>query len=149
MRILPADLRANPQPEWNTPESVSTALEDVIKTCDEKSSSLAYNRLLYAVGNNHAGTYFPIILAVMPCLESILRAGERWPQRTVIQILIDLFSSFVPEPGWETFNGVSLRATLRERIIPLKSYVIPLCKDDSVASKCAQDFLKCLNEGAA
>lgn len=135
---------AYPQPDWNRPESVSAALESVLQTCDEESSSSAYNKLLYALGNNHAGTYFPVALAVLPHLGSILDDGKPWPQRTVLEALIDLFSSFEPDPAYDTFNGVSLSAQLRDRITALKPHLASLATE-GITKKSAQDLLDCLN----
>jgi hypothetical protein len=135
-----------PQPEWNAPGSVTAAIESVIRARDKDTSSSAYNKFLYSIGNNHAGTYYPVVLAVVPRLESILRDGSPWPQRTVLEALIDLFTSFEPEVAHETFQGLSLSATLRERILALKQYVEPLAKTESVANKSAQDLLDCFDE---
>jgi hypothetical protein len=141
------DFSIYPQPEWNGPQSVSTALELVIQARDKESSNSAYDRLLYAVGNNHAGTYFPVILAVMPHLETILHRGEPWAQRTVLEALIDLFSSFVPEH--ETFEGVSISPVLRERISALKPHLAPLATGNPITSKSAKDLLDCLDKPTA
>src|SRR4051812_49042417 len=146
---MPAELvdcSAYPQPDWNGPESVSIALEHVVRARDAESSSFAYNRLLYALGNNHAGTYYPVVLAVMPYFEAILCRGEPWSQRTVLETLIDLCTSFMPDPGHETFQGVSLSTMLRERIIDLKPHLAPLATGNSVTTKSAQDLLDCLDE---
>ncbi len=137
---------AYPQPEWNDPGSVSAALGDVTQAHDKKSSSSAYNRLLYALGNNHAGTYFPVVLAVMPVLEEILRSGKPWPQHTVLEALIDLLTSFQPDPAHGTFQGASLSAALRERILALKPLLGSLTTDNPMTNKSARDLLHCLDE---
>jgi hypothetical protein len=41
------------QPEWNKPDSVVDALAGVVR-----ADGRACDSLLYAVGNNHAGTYY-------------------------------------------------------------------------------------------
>lgn len=151
MRLMPDDLadsHAYPQPEWNGPDSVSAALGDVMQAHDEKSSSSAYNRLLYALGNNHAGTYFPVVLAVMPALEEILRSGKPWPQHTVLEALIDLLTSFQPDPAHDIFQGASLSSALRERIHALKPLLGSLTTDNPMTNKSAQDLLHCLDESS-
>jgi hypothetical protein len=90
-----------PQPEWNDGSSVPKALAKVLEANDAKSCSAAYDSLLYAVGNNHAGTYYPVLLTVMPFLGAILEHGEIWPQKVVLCVLDDLFASFQPEAGYE------------------------------------------------
>jgi hypothetical protein len=76
MSFPPETFSAYPQPERNTPETVSRALERVTLSRNIESSRLAYERLLGALGNGHAGVYHPVVLAVMPHLESILLSGE-------------------------------------------------------------------------
>lgn len=146
---MPDELQAyhaHPQPEWNGPDSVSAALEEVMQAHDVDSSSSAYNKLLHALGNNHAGTYFPVVLAVMPALEKILRSGKPWPQRTVLEALIDLFASFQPDPAHECFEGASLSAALRARILALKPLPGSLSSDNPMTNKSAEDLLHCLDE---
>ena len=102
---FPAKHRHNyAQPEWNTETSVADALSNVWEANDSDSSERACNKLLYAVGNNHAGTYYPVLVAVTPFMDEILRIGHPWSVRTVLSVLIDLLSSFEPAPGYETFN---------------------------------------------
>lgn len=137
-----------PQPEWNTPDSVSKALEAVSNASDKESSQSAYNKLLYAVGNNHAGTYYPVALSIFTDIEAILRSGEMWPQHTVIEALIDLFISFVPELGQEVFCERSLSDDLRQRVIGLKQYFVLIAGGNGVAAASAKDILRHINEAA-
>ena len=149
LAIMPAelaDLNEYPQPERNRHDSVSVALEKVIQAHDKQSSSSAYNMLLYAVGNNHAGTYFPVVLAVIPVLETILCDGKPWSQHTVLEALIDLYSSFQPDPAYATFHEVSLSAALRDRISALKPHLVSLATGNPITDKSAQDLLNCLDE---
>ena len=136
-----------PQPEWNSPDSVSMALEAVSNASDKESSQSAYNMLLFAVGNNHAGTYYPVVLTTFTDIEEILRSGETWPQRTVIEALIDLFISFVPASGQEVFRECSLSDVLRERIIGLKPDFAVIASGTDVAAASARDILKHMNKG--
>lgn len=144
MPDLPLDFSAYPQPEWNTPESVPSALAHALQASSKSTSLSARNELLYALGNNHAGTYYPIVLAVMPHLSAIVRGGEPWPRWTVIEAMIDLVSSFMPESGHETFQGFPVTTALREHMITLRPCLITLAASDSIASKSAQDLLNCI-----
>ena len=93
------------QPEWNTETSVADALSGVWEASDLDLSARACNKLIYAVGNNHAGTYYPVLVEVTPFMdERFFRSGQPWSVRTVLSILIDLLASFEPAPGCETFN---------------------------------------------
>jgi hypothetical protein len=90
------------QPEWNDPRSVAAALAHAATAVDAASCASAYDRVLYALGNNHAGTYYPVVLAALPVFESLLNSQSLWAQRCALCILDDLFASFCPEPGFES-----------------------------------------------
>ena len=139
---------AYPQPEWNTPDSVSMALEAATNARDKESSQSAYNKFLYSIGNNHAGTYYPVVLTTFTDIEAILRFGKSWPQRTVIEALIDLLISFEPEPGQEVFRDHLLSEAVRERIFGLKQYFLHIATGNDVAAASAKDILKHMDEEA-
>ncbi len=136
-----------PQPDWNGPDSIAEALKSVVQAWDKESSLSAYNKLLYAVGNNHAGTYYPVAFAIMPDIEEVLNNGEPWPKYTALEALIDLYISFMPQPGHETYEGVSLSA-LRQRILALKHHIEFVAQAPSIASDSARNLLKYLGESA-
>ncbi len=92
------------QPEWNKPRSVAIALASAAVAFDASTCSKAYDRVLYALGNNHAGTYYPVLIAALPVLESLVRGQAPWPQRCALCILDDLYASFQPEPGFEMMS---------------------------------------------
>jgi hypothetical protein len=56
------------------------------------------------VGKNHAGSYYPIVVPVIPLLGEILKDGSTTARETTLNVLIDLVSSFGPEPGFETIE---------------------------------------------
>lgn len=146
MQKEPSPLSEYPQPEWNAPDSISVALESVAQARDSESSSRAYNKLLYAIGNNHAGTYFPVVLAVMPAIELTLRNGEPWPQRTVLEVLLDLQSAFCPENTYKVFNGVPLAHAVKTHIFALRPSIELVAKGTSIAASSAQELLETLNK---
>lgn len=106
IRATPWDRYA--QPEWNTSSSVADALVNASLANDAASGSSAYNNLLYAIGNNHAGTYYPVLLPVMSFLSEILCTGSPQAQTTVLSLLDDLVASFHPEPGHEDIEPMFL-----------------------------------------
>jgi hypothetical protein len=64
------------QPTWNRPGSAEGALRRLAFAASEKEAMDAYHDFLYAVGNDHAGTYYPIVLATLPFLGEILQSGR-------------------------------------------------------------------------
>jgi hypothetical protein len=110
---MPADL---PQPEWNQSSSLSSAFDKILAAHDEDSTEVAYTTLLYAIGNNHAGTYYPIVLAIIPFAQQVLSESGTWPCRAILDVLVDLVESFQPEPAHATFDERPLRDLLKERL---------------------------------
>ena len=55
--LKPLDLAHFPQPETNDAGSVNAALDALRDAASESSANDAYDAFLWAVGNNHAGTF--------------------------------------------------------------------------------------------
>jgi hypothetical protein len=139
------------QPEWNQPDSIAKALVKVVEAESAASCSAAYDSLLYAVGNNHAGTYYPVLLAIMPVLESILSENAHWPQRAVLSALDDLFASFQPEPSHEQFSHPqlgpqSVAAAFQAQVHALGPAVERIAQENGLNSSLAREFLSSLGE---
>lgn len=139
------------QPEWNTSHSVATALSTVMAATDAESCASAYDNLLYALGNNHAGTYYPILLAVMPVLETIINSGQPWPQRAALSALDDLYGSFHPEPGYEHVNlpegdTLDLESAFRRTVHGLRDALEQISETGNPNASLATDLLSLLNE---
>jgi hypothetical protein len=143
------DLEA--QPPWNEKDSVANALR-ALSVASSDGSDEAYSRMLYALGNNHAGTYYPVALAAVPFLGAILREGGPTARLRALDVLIDLVGSFEPEPGFETIatsgGRHSLSELLKNRVLDL-AVLIEHRRLDAASpeeSKMAQDLLALLRE---
>lgn len=141
------------QPEWNKPHSVSKALHAVCNAKNGAASSDAGDLLLYAVGNNHAGTYFPVLLGTLPFLEQILCCNEPWPVRIVLCVLDDLVASFQPEPGYEIAEGVDgekidVAKHFKASMLKLCPQLTLLVNMDQFNASVAQQLLDLINEVA-
>ena len=152
-RIRVTPWRNYPQPEWNIETSVADALVSVCQASDGNSSSAAYDKLLYAVGNNHAGTYYPVLLAVMPFLEEVLRLGEPWPTRTVLCTLGDLFGTFQPEVGHESathFPGnCGVAQAFSQSVLKLSPILGTIARSCEFNAELATEILGLVNERGA
>jgi hypothetical protein len=102
--IAPLQADDLPQPSWNGASTIDAVLAQVAGVRSDHETDAAYQSLLYAVGNNHAGTYYPVVLALFPYFESILTEGSGWAQFVVLEALVDLCGSFTPEVGFENFQ---------------------------------------------
>ena len=142
------------QPPWSTSVSVEAAIGQVAVAASEVEASAAYEAVLNAVGNNHAGTYYPVALAVIPDLGLHIEFGGPWAQHSAVQVLLDLTGSFQPEPGCELFSkpgtaaGISLRAQLREQVQGLSHKLQVLARHGRPGSAGAQELLELVGSEA-
>ena len=96
-----------PKPKWNPPTEVPDALRTLLNIESEMDAERGYHRLLYALGNDHAGTYYPVALWVVPFLGDALHHERPLVRETALSVLLDLVGSFEPEPEFETFHTSS------------------------------------------
>jgi hypothetical protein len=102
MLLVDAELMGKlAQPGWNRPTDIEDALAHCFAVRSREQAQDAYTGLLYATGNDHAGTYYPIVLAIFPAVRAILENGTAWAKYACVEALIDLCSSFEPQPGHE------------------------------------------------
>jgi len=118
------DLEA--RPSWNGMDELSCALRDLSRTTQADGDE-TYHRMLYAVGNNHAGTYHPMVLAAVPSLGAILRDGGVTARLRTLEVLIDLIGSFEPEPAFEVIETAAgdlpLKGALKDKVLGLTTEI--------------------------
>lgn len=134
------------QPSWNKPGEIAAALRALADPADADRQR-PYHRLLYALGNDHAGTYFPVVLEAIPFLGAILKGRAAVARLRALDCLIDLVGAFEPERGHDEVETAAgrrpLRALVRDAAQGLRSDVEGL--RDAPASETeahlAEDFL--------
>lgn len=119
------------QPEWNSSYAVPAALRGIIAVESEIEAQKAYHRMLYAVGNNHAGTYYPVALYAIPFLAEMLGHDKTLVRQTGLNVLIDLLGSFAPDEHFKTIQAssgleVSLEVALRESVATFRPQIAAL-----------------------
>ena len=126
----PNEFAAYPQPSWNAATSVDAALDGLIMVKSETEAAKAHEVLLNALGNNHAGTYYPVAIAVVPHLGTQLELGEPWPEHAAVEVLLDLAGSFEPEPGYEllTVPNVQDRLHVRRELLAQVRLLVPVLR---------------------
>lgn len=142
------------QPEWNQAGAVASALDVVAAASTETEARSAYDRMLYALGNNHAGTYFPVALWALPHLSSLLRSGGTTTREVILDVLIDLAGSFAPEPGFERCvgpagNEVDLLMAVRAGVAELRPEILACAAQlpgESRARQLAFELLELLDD---
>ena len=101
------DWKAVVQPEDNEPDALRQAILHVAHASTGEQADFAANDILYAVGNNHRGTYYPAVLTVLPFLREILEVGQTWARITVLNVLTDLAGSYQPDERHATIQMAS------------------------------------------
>lgn len=137
------------KPTESQPGELAAALRALAFATSDGAAQNAYHRLLFAVGNDHAGSYFPIVLDAVPFLGEILVAGTRRARARALDVLIDLVGSFGPDPNVVMQDGVGpgeLPAVLRTRVDELRPTLETLIADSSApdVQALARDLVDCL-----
>jgi hypothetical protein len=135
-----------PQPEWNSASSVSDALAYADSAQSKEQSSKAYELLLHALGNDHAGTYYPAALPVLSSLEVILHNGSPWSQHAALNVLLELTGSFEPELGYENFAGAPLVKSIFAKVVNMAPAIQNIAQGSSIASASATELLEQIRE---
>lgn len=101
------------QPARNAVDAVPAAIRALADGTDQDRRR-AYHRLLYALGNDHAGTCFPVVLPAVEFLGEVLRDGALVARLRTLDVLLDLLGSFWPEPAYEEVETDRGRRPLRD-----------------------------------
>lgn len=72
------------------PSEVEPALRAIGEVTDEDSMWRAYHRLLFAVGNSHAGELYSAALVALPRVAGFLQSDRAWVRRAAGEILTEL-----------------------------------------------------------
>ena len=99
-----------------------------------------------AVANNHAGTYYPVLIVAMPLLAEIVCESGDWPQRAVLCLLDDLLASFHPEQGYEQISDpvsgvLSVESAFRRHMESLRPILTRLAVLEGNNSALAKEML--------
>jgi hypothetical protein len=142
------------RPPDGRPGEIAAALRALAFAASDDAAERAYHRVLFAIGNDHCGSYFPIALDAVPYLGEILEFGTPRSRARTLDLLIDLVASFGPDPDVITQDGIQpadLPTALQGRIEVLRPTIRRLTADSSApdVQALAQKLLDYLDEGAA
>jgi hypothetical protein len=139
-----------PGPKYYRPWEVEPAMRSLAETTMETGDVGASVR--WAVGNDHAGTLYPAAVVATSRLLDIIEQRAGAPRRAALQILLDWWGTFQPEPGFEEFhdlsgNDVKLVPALMKEIAAAKAMIQSIPDRDSIARKPALVLLQCIEAG--
>ena len=87
-------------PEHYRPQELIASVLELFQLTEPDHLNKVYNRVLSAVGNNHAGTYYPAILEAMNFIDEIAtNKRHEHASHVASEVLIDLRESFHAEVG--------------------------------------------------
>jgi hypothetical protein len=78
-----------PSERWYRPGDVPKAFRRLVTATDQEEAWAAYDTVLYAVGNNHAGCLYPAAVPAAPFLLRVVRELAGWPRWATLEILIE------------------------------------------------------------
>lgn len=144
--VDPAAFDRHPLPDGNDPDDVAAALEAVWRAHDGTSATDACDQLLWAVGDNDAGTFHPVVLAVLPHLGQVLEKAGPWAQHAAIEALIDLAGTFAPAEGHETHEGQAVREAVRAFVKTLRPRLVGIAQAADGRSNGASELLELIDD---
>lgn len=141
------------QPEWNQPGTVESALDALWQLREPEAFGEHYNRILYCLGNNHAGTLFPVAVPAIDALAEIVRDGAHVQgRRCALEVLIDVLS-FHPDRDFGLLDfGEGSEAPLEEwvarRCLAAAETVREVVGEwnDAELNRSAEEFLRHVEE---
>jgi hypothetical protein len=138
------------RPADGRPGEVAQALRALAFASSDDAAEAAYHRVLFAVGNDHRGSYFPIVLDAVPFLGEILAGGTRLTRGRTLDVLLDLVGSFGPDPEVamdDEARPEDLPALLRARVERLRPLLEEIVADSSApdVQALAQELIECLS----
>jgi hypothetical protein len=112
------------QPQGNGPNEVGNALES-LRSCTRENEDDAYNRFLFAIGNNHAGTYFPVAVPTIGFLGETLLESSPSASEQALNVLVDLLGSFWPDPAFESIETADGPKLLTQLVLEAAQTLLP------------------------
>ena len=100
-------------------EEVPNSLLSLLELSEEKDNEPFYHWFLFVIGNNHRGTYYPVIIEVLPIIMEILFVNNKEVVRNcILEILTDLYMSFGPELGeYKELDGATILKWVADEVI--------------------------------
>jgi len=95
-----------PKPPWSSDVEIAGSLSAARAARTKAEADGAYNRILDAIGCNSDGSYFPVVLEVLPELNELIAECTGWPQYCALGVMLDLVWSFEPVVEHRLFTHV-------------------------------------------
>jgi hypothetical protein len=141
-----------PSAEWYHPEEVPAAFEMLTAARTKEQGDAAYDAMLFAVGNNHAGLLYPAAAAAAPLVVRVARECDGWARRAALEILCELTSFSVDREQFIDPTGrvVHAKETILAEIESLRDHLEHIAAmpdpDPVPTAQSARDLLEYLGD---
>ena len=125
-----------PRSERNSPEEVPPAL-----IAAWRGEPDAYDQLMAALANNHAGAWYPVLLAAMPFLHDVLAHAPTAGVAAVIGLLDDFVYSFDVDPA-SPEQDRQWELAFREALVPIRQTAVAIAAAQPVHAEMAVDLVE-------
>jgi hypothetical protein len=137
---------------WNLEPEVAKSIAELRQIQTREQASLRGNsadsRFHNAVGHDHSGAYYPVVLTSLDPLEEILQKGSAWARFVVVNILFNLYCSFYPVTG-DLLQDKVLGEELQTRIARLVPVFRSLSQADEPDAQTARELVEAIEQGLA
>jgi len=99
-----------PSAQWYRPDEVPGAFERLTTACSQEQGRAAYNSMLFAVGNNHAGCLYPAAVPATSLVVRVVREHEGWQRWAALEILIECLAFDVDREQFPDRSGAVVHA---------------------------------------
>ncbi|MBW8182161.1 hypothetical protein [Shewanella nanhaiensis] len=109
-------------PEYYDPDTVTPALLSLLYLENPSEANDVGDKLLFSIGNNHAGTYYPAILSALEIIIEIEQESKESIRKTCAGAVLGDLSSFEPDPDLGNYSGTTLEELLKYAQNKLEPY---------------------------
>jgi hypothetical protein len=139
-----------PSEQWYRPDRVPAAFTLLATASNQEEGQAAYNAVLFAVGNNHAGCLYPAAAPAASLLMRVVREQPGWPRWAALEILIEFLAFDVDREEFVDPSGsvVQTSDVILTTIGTMRGDLEHLSREQSAVptAKSAQDLLEQLDE---
>src|SRR5882757_2318295 len=141
----------SPSAEWYHPDEVPAAFERLISASTRKQGDAAYDAMLFAVGNSHAGLLYPAAAAAAPLVVRVARECDGWARWAAVEILCEMTSfsvdreQFIDPTGRIVNTKEAIIAEIQSLRGDLERIAARLDPDPVPTAQSARDLLEYLD----
>lgn len=103
---------------WYKPEKTSSALMKLATLTDSNEANSVGHLVLSTIGNDHAGTYYPVIQAALDIIIAIAEQTDNQIAKMCALGILDDLSSFAPDiEGYSKITPKQLESWVYSRLL--------------------------------